>query len=711
MRRILIIMILSLCWATSATAADGVIPLEGTVPDAAAMYLTQNGLDFIGDMASQILSNYDLTPVLMGLNPLFEVSSCSLIFMGSANITDFSVETFDVQLSTTPLLGLTPQANALYALISLYPAEGESLLTIGIDGYWGLGCTTQFNATASITADPVQLAASLTLDYNPTDGFVVTVLQTLINDDDLVISFTGLPDPSLESVLLALIDNMLPYLVETLGPELINEMLEEQLSGIVLEGTTTVGDYTMDYAFDPDFTRYTNGYGATTTGQLFLEGTTADPCIDPGDPIGSPYTDGPLPEFSTTTPNGDPYDAALLFSDDLLNQLVYSFLLKGQLCLMFPWELDQKLTLADFAGLFPDYELPKALEDAANLIDLYPVDLPQIVVGQGDADLSLVAQPYRLDWYIQKEGRYVKMLTAYIDLDLALTLSIDADNQLIVALDTEASHVTFDVTGNEYNILPPALIESLLNGFINNFLLPMLSAALPPIPLPAFSGYQLQINEIGAVGDDLDYFGLYCEFVEQSTQSGRPRAGFDLPGLGVVTDRVLTAAESARAGLSATAAPVLRLARMDGAAADSFRVRVDGGAWLEERDGRVELAGLLDGVHRVEAVAVDGLGMTTAKPARLTFVLDRVAPRLDGVRLARDGRGLAVRAHDYVAPAANLRMQWRVGAGSWSPWLKLDSFRLPAVTPNSAALQIRLKDPSGNTSRPQPVAPPRSAIR
>lgn len=703
MRRLLFAVALVVCFALPASA-DGVIPLEGEVTNAAAVHITPNGLEFVGDVAAQALAGFDLETMLMELNPLVEITSCLLIFMGAINFESVNLDHFAFDISSTPIMGMNDVPGALYARVAAYPVDGQYLITVAIDGAWNIGCTDPFNATGSLTADPLEIGVSLSLDYSPGDGMVLMIHQVVLGEDSLNVLFEGLPDPALDDLLQMLISEVLPSLIEDIAPELINEALAELLEAIVLEGATPVGDYTLAYAFDPDFFSGANGFSVATDGSLFLEGVTVDSCIEPPFPIGSPYTNGPLPTFGTQTPGGDPYDLGLFFSDDLFNQLIYSFLVKGDLCLMFPFGFDDHLTLADLAGLIPDFELPPGLEDGGNLIDIYPVDLPRVVVGEGDTDLALVADPLRLDWYIEIEGRYVAMLTTDISLNLGLVLDIDEENNLIISFDENASLIHFEVYGNEWNILPPALIETLLNGLIDNFLMPLLANLLPPIPLPSIGGYQFVIHEIGATGAGNDYFGMYAEFVETPPAAD---VAFDLPHLGLTSAATLGPRQSARAGLSATTSPELRLASIGAVATDDFRVRVDGGAWRVVRGDRVDLSSLLDGAHVIEAVPVVDGRILTAKPARLAFVLDRVAPRVDAVTLRPKGDGalIAVEAHDYVAPRGRLRYQFRTAGGAWSKPQRAATLVVPA-TPTGQRLEARVLDPSGNASAARSVGSP-----
>ncbi|MDP8222897.1 MAG: hypothetical protein P9L99_06015 [Candidatus Lernaella stagnicola] len=698
MRTRTVILVCVLLFLPTGSLAQGIIPLEGEVPNAAAAHVTPQGFEFISDVATTTLSSFDLEGALMALNPLVEIQNCAMfIFDGTILFDSVNLDTLALELSTAPIMGMIPVPNALYARLAAYPAAGESLIVIGIDGNWGVGCTDPFNATAALTADPFEIGVSLTIDYAPGGKAMSIVVHNIkLGDDALEIAFTGLPDPSLEVLLDLLIQQAIPPLIESLAPQIINEALAEALGDIVLEGQAPVGDYTLVFAFDPAFSTSPDGFTAATDGSLYLQGTTINPCIEPAWPIGSPYTAGPLPEFDVYTPGGELYDMALVFSDDIFNQLIYSFFIKGDLCMMFPWDFDDELRLSSFAGLFPNRLPDPATEDDRYLIDIYPDDLPLVVVGEGDTDLALTADPIRLDWHLQVEQRYVTMIAADIALDLGLVLDIDEDNNLVISLDEQASLVHFDISGTEWNLLPPELIETLLNGLIDNFLMPLIGGILPDIPLPSFGGYQFVIPEIGATGPDEDFFGLYTEFVAQPPDAG---AAFDLPQRGLVTGAFLGPRQSTMEGLSGPLSPVLRLADSGRDAADYFRVRVDGGMWRVVRDGELDLSWLLDGAHVVEAVAVVGRRAATRRAARLVFVLDRVAPRLDEVTVRTDGPRfmLSVEAHDFVFRPERLWVQVRTATTPWSKWRPLGDLPVPAGLDPSSVV-VRVADPAGNVS-------------
>jgi len=705
MRRIILISVaVVLTLIAVAARADSVLPLEATVPDAAAVRISDTGFDFISGVATNLLSSYDLAGMLYGLNPLFTLNCTNLLFIYVelvANITEVHMEEVGAQISTTPLMGLTPVNNAIYVGLSLAPGTGNTLLEVSATGTTGSNdCGEQpLNASAAINMDSLELAASATINYTPGGkGLEVVLEQVKVNFNGFDIVLTGFP-AGLDDLIEGLLTTQLTQLLEELAPALINQLLQEQLGNIVLEGEITIGDYTMVFAMLPSFETGDDGLTVTADGKLYVEGTTLDPCIDDGSTPGSPYTDNPLPDFGLLTPGGDPYHFALALSDDILNQLLYSFFAKGDFCLMFPWELDdnQPLTLAAFAGLLPGWEPPGDLIDAANLIDMYPLDIPRFEVGGTETDLALVMQPYHLDWYIQAEDRYVAMLNADIYLNLALSMSTDANNNLIITL--EGTSFEIDLQDQEWNILPPDIIEAALNGIIN-LVLPLIVDIIPPLPLPQLLGYQFVIHEIGSMGSGDDYFGLYCEFVAGDAKG--PEAAFVLPHFGRATDLSLTGAQSARAGLSGVTHPALHLDGSGAQAIDHYLVRVDGGFWQTVTDNVFDLSYYLDGAHTVEILAVAPSGLRSARSARLAFVLDRVAPRIDRAELKHKGARtlLELAAHDYVAASSDLRFQLRLADSGWSKPFAATSVSLDQWPLGTGALQVRAIDPSGNAGEP-----------
>ncbi len=677
-------------------AAEDTLPLESLVPDAAEIHVTDSGFAFLSTAATDILATMDLEQMLLDLNPIYELGCTNLLIMYvqmEANISEVNLENLGVEIDTTPLMGLDYVTNAIYLRLWMAPPNsGEPMIGMTFTGLQGSsGCTDPLNATAELDIDPLEIGASVTIEYDPAaDGLVVTLHQVLVNMGTVTVTTTGFP-AGLDDWVELLLTSLMPDLIEGLAPDLINQLLEEQLGDLVLEGEQAVGDYTLHYGFFPEFTANEQGLSATTDGSLYILGDTIDPCLG-GTWDGSPYTDNPLPDFGALTPGGNTYHFGLALSDDILNQLLFSFLAKGELCLMFPWEL----TLGDLEGMLPGWQAPVKYEDASNLIDLYPLDLPRFVVGEGEADLALVAQPYRLDWYIQKENRYVVMLSAEIDLNLALSMETDAQNNLIITL--TGTDITFEVWGSEFNIIPENMIETVINGIID-FALPLIMDLIPPIPLPNMLGYQFAIHEIGALGDGNDYFGLYCEFLEPAAKG--PAAAFRLPALGLVTNRRLDAAASARAGLAGTPYPRLALATLNGAAVDHFLVRLDGGAWQRVEGDGFDLSLLLEGRHVVETLAVSPRGLVSRTPARLSFLLDRVAPRFDQVRLSPE-LVLTVGAHDHLADAATLRYQVRVPGNEWSAPFTATTVQL-ALPAGVRAVDVRAIDPAGNTTAPRRV--------
>lgn len=706
MRRLACLAVLFSLLAAAPLLAQTTLPLEATVPDAAAVRITEDGFGWLSQAVTEALPGMDIPGMIMALNPILELECTNLLLMyleTDVNITEVNIDNSTVTVSTDQLGGLGLISDGLYALISLAPATGESLLRIEMDGMTGDDNTCSDDplfAAIDVEVSSLDIAASLTIDYSPPiDGFDIALVEVKVAFNDLNLVFTGLP-PELEDIVELLLTTTLTDLIEEMAPALINDLIQDLLGDIVLEGTSAVGDFTLSYAFVPTFDTDSYGLIAVTDGELFLQGTTLDPCIDEGQTPGSRWTVNPLPAFGGTTPGGDPYHFGVALADDLLNQLLYSFFAKGELCFMFPWDLDGRpLSLAAFEGMTPGWRAGAKYEDAANLIDLYPLEDPHFVVGESETDLALVMQPYRLDWYIIKQQRYVAMLNVEIDLTLALSMDTDEENNLIITL--EGSEFVFDVEGTEFNFLPPDLVENLINGIIN-FVLPLIVDILPPIPLPVGLGYQFTIDEIGSIGTGNDYFGLFCSFVEAPAKG--PAAAFALPTFGAVREMKLDGAASAQAGLAGIDHPTLRLIAdpASNAAIDRFRVRVDGRGRRTVRDGKLDLTYWLEGRHTVEAVAISADGIA-GEPAVLSFVLDRVGPRIDRATLRREnGRTiLTLSAHDYVSPAAALRYQLRFGDGAWSEPLRAEKIDLTGV--DTIGLQVRALDPAGNVGPARPV--------
>ncbi|HPQ70774.1 MAG TPA: hypothetical protein PKW95_16740 [bacterium] len=717
MRRLACLAVVITLLAVAPAFAQTTLPLEATVPDAAAVRITEGGFAWLSEAITAALPSMGIPEMIMGYNPILELDCTNLLVAyleTDVNITAVNIDNSTVTLSTDQVGGLGLVSDALYALISLAPATGESLVRIEMDGMTGDDNTCSDEplfAAIDLYVSSLDIAASVTVDYSAPDGFAIEIHEVKVAFNDLDIVFTGMPE-ELEEIVELLLTTTMTDLIEEMAPELINQLIEEQLGDVVLEGTSEVGDWIMEYAFTPAFDTDSYGLLATTDGKLFLQGTTLDACIDEGQTPGSRWTVNPLPAMGATTPGGDPYHFGVALSDDLLNQFLYSFFAKGELCLMFPWDLEdgRELSLAAFEGMTAPWRAAPEWEDEANMIDLYPLEDPHFVVGQGTTDLALVMQPYRLDWYIIKQQRYVSMLNVEIDLTLALSMDTDEENNLIITL--EGSEFVFDVEGTEFNALPPELVETLINGIIN-FVLPLIVDVLPPIPLPAAMGYQFTIDEIGSVGTGNDYFGLFCSFVEAPTKG--PAAAFALPTFGTVRTMKLDGANSARAGLAGIERPTLHLTAdpTSAATAERFRVRVDGRGWQTAPDGLLDLTYWLEGRHTVEAVAISPEGIA-GEPATLSFVLDRVGPRIDRATLTHDnGRTLLTpAAHDYASRAATLRYQVRLGDGAWSrprPGATIDLTGL-----DTRDVRVRAVDPAGNVGpekRVRAIAATRPAQR
>jgi hypothetical protein len=98
-------------------------------------------------------------------------------------------------------------------------------------------------------------------------------------------------------------------------------------------------------------------------GLVTFTGNPAD-CVDLEEYPGSRWTDNALPAMEGTDPNGVPYHVALVVSDDILNQALYSAFASGLLC----QDIDEDL----LGGIFKSNQFARIVPQMGRVIDDAP---------------------------------------------------------------------------------------------------------------------------------------------------------------------------------------------------------------------------------------------------------------------------------------------------------------------------------------------------
>jgi MYXO-CTERM domain-containing protein len=472
-----------------------------------------------------------------------------------------------------------------------------------------------------------------------------------------------------------------------------------------------------------DLHTWLGSYARTNDGGLSLgllagaESAAHHPCVPQRTPP-------PIPTLTPSTafqgnlrPDGQPFHLGIGVHRSFLDVVGYSVFDSGLLCLEVGAAQTSFLTVGTFGILIESlFELTHD-EDVPVLMSLRPQNPLTFTI----SDQSLVQDPesgeytlesplltvssadFAVDVYLQMDYRYVRAFRLHADLALGLGLTANGAGQLVPVLgDLRDGFRNFSVTDSELLAEDPATLASLFPALID-MAASQLGGAIPPIDLPSALGFSLLLDEGSfAAVDGGELLGIFANLAYTAPQ---PKAG----ARPVHTRAELTPAvigDPERLRLRALAdydrgpEVTLRLGG-DAPAADlEWQVRVNGGIWSPFSDAPVRRirrpAFFLQGRHALEVRGrVKGQPATLdPEPVALTLTVDGEPPRLAVERL---GDQLVVTASDFVTPAAELEVAYRLDSGAWGPWRRgVSTLALPAGFAGTA--EIRVRDTAGHVT-------------
>ncbi len=130
-----------------------------------------------------------------------------------------------------------------------------------------------------------------------------------------------------------------------------------------------------------------------------------------------------------------------------------------------------------------------------------------------------------------------------------------------------------------------------------------------------------------------------------------------------------------------------------------FSWRVDNGVWTpfnQATEARIQ--GLLEGKHTFEVKALNSSNVVQDAPARYTFVVDSVAPRVRvvGDRTVGGRATFFVEAEDFLTPSEDLRVAYRLNDGRWSNFGYNSKISLSSLRSGRHTLRVKVADNAGN---------------
>ncbi|MCA9603759.1 MAG: hypothetical protein KC417_17125, partial [Myxococcales bacterium] len=341
-----------------------------------------------------------------------------------------------------------------------------------------------------------------------------------------------------------------------------------------------------------------------------------------------------LPGSNTTTHVG------IGISEQFLNYASYGLYDSGMLCLGVGTRVSQQISAGLFSLLLQSLKNLTFPENNAPLsIVLRPSQEPSFEVGKGtDSDplLLMTLKGVSADFYLFTQERYVRFMTFSGDLHVSLNLEVQG-SELTIAIGGVTTE-NASVTNSELLAEDPGVLSGLIEDVLTSFA-SQLASTIPPITLPSFAGFSLDVPDNGVTGvEDTgeEFVAIFANLMLD------PNAVTSLAETDATLVRLDADADSLRLeNLGKSAPPTAWIdasatGRLD--AAFEYSYRVDGGAWsrwqadprLAVSDRRLEL----QATHRVEVRSrVAGEPRTTdLTPAALDVVVDVLPPVVHAAR-------------------------------------------------------------------------------
>jgi len=346
----------------------------------------------------------------------------------------------------------------------------------------------------------IQIEHSLTSDDINLESCALGILEDVLNAIGL----------SLYDLLLGQLDSTLNDAIQDAVPDL-EAALEDAFSAASIHETIAIGETELQLDLEPnDLTISPDGM------EILLAGAAvADPaeCVAAYDPGGSMKSMTPVPSINSATG-----DAAVLLSDDFVNQALYSLWRGGVLC----YTLDDSDSLplnTAILGLLAGDSFDVFFPSPQPIIIATKPELPPVVSYDGVYDITAEIPDLGLDIFAELDGRWTRLLGLSLDAVVGIDLNFDGTTGVLaVELFFEPEDIAVDVIFNElapegnpvilekFSTVFGSLVEPLIGGLLGedlSFTLgSMEGVGLTSLePSPAGGGDWLELSaDLGPVG-------------------------------------------------------------------------------------------------------------------------------------------------------------------------------------------------------------------
>jgi hypothetical protein len=459
--------------------------------------LDQSGLSKLAVVGEAELEAYDLGAVLLTLPPQ-EVANDE----GPFGFTYFSATVDFTSMSYDPDMDLALNAtpSGIHADVSMYDIRAD------FDVY-GVVLEIPYFLNGYITTSPTTISTDMVA--SPQNGFIDVTLNNLVVDranfDFELTGFIG----TLAEVFV--IESAVKEQVEdTIASEIHNQLgpaMEEILNSFVLAGNLEplLG---IDVNIDAPIAGVVNDSSGVT---IRLDGSASVGVPNPGSPPVLRYRGTPslAPMFASTTPGGQPYEAALSVSDDFVNQVLAACtaagLLDGDLSSLFPDDGKVPLTLTsdDVALLFPDAGFEHFTEGTSVRLQAHGTVPPVLTLDEpADGMGSVRLDNLEVEFEVETPYGALPMLTVALSGVAVVDMFLAPDATLELAVtDSMLELSVLRIYPGTDPVAMDGQVQYLNDLFA--FAIPGLLDTIGTIPLPS-----LEAAGLGIIPTEANLFGL-----------------------------------------------------------------------------------------------------------------------------------------------------------------------------------------------------------
>jgi hypothetical protein len=499
-------------------------PPGALIEDAAAIDVTDSGLDAVGNLIPALIhTSFDIPDTsddqsyyeysLSGAWASMEVTDAAIVPQNGMLTLDAdflvwvndSSDKFDLYFEILWVI-----SDTCHGYVEPFPAWVSVDLMLDVvpvgDGTYALDVTMgTLDVTYDLQSDDIHL-----------DDCSLYYLEEVLN-------FFGL---SMYDLVLDFADSAIQDAISDASGD-IEGMIEEAFAEATIQDQLEVGDATVDMLLTPRDVEVTPD-GLRLIMQGAFDGNPAAECVAAYDPGGSPMTASEPPAIGSAPQGISPsYHLGLLASDDMINQVMYAVWRGGVLCYTidedfesFPMStsvlgiLDGGDDEGPFDTLFPDNQ------DMA--IITRPVQQPMADL-EGDHDVNLSVEHLGLDFITEVDFREARVLAMDLEANIGADVNLNGTTgELAIDLNLGPEAITPTVTACELAAGADALVLENFGGLLETIIDMVAGDALSGLSfnLPSMEGLGLTSIDATAAGSAGDWLGMYAELGPVSYKGG-----------------------------------------------------------------------------------------------------------------------------------------------------------------------------------------------